>query len=78
MKTAKEWLLEQLNGFENHEDYNEENIKAIADFMEHYAKYYNEQKVKSVDLADVGKRYTQEDLDTAYDSGFNEGIANAM
>ena len=78
MKTAKEWLLEQLNGFENHEDYNEENIKAIADFMEHYAKYYNEQKVNSVDLADVGKRYTQEDLDTAYDSGFNEGIANAM
>ena len=50
MKTPKEWLLEQLNGFEGHEDYKEENINAIADFMEHYAKYYHEQ-VNSVDLA---------------------------
>lgn len=57
MKTAKKWLLEQLNGFENHEDYKEDNIKAIADFMEHYAKYYHEQQVNSVDLADVGGSY---------------------
>ena len=27
-------------------------------------------------ISDVGKRYTQEDLDTAYDSGYNEGFCN--
>ncbi len=54
LKTAREWLLEQLKGFENHEDYKEDNINAIADFMEHYAKYYHQQQVNSVDLADVG------------------------
>ena len=50
----------------------------LKNAMFDFARQYHEIQVKKCDLADVGKRYTQEDLDTAYDSGFNEGIANAM
>ena len=54
MQTAKEWLLEQLKEFPNHDEYDPKAVNAIADFMDHYAKYYHEQKVKKCDLADVG------------------------
>lgn len=57
MKTAKEWLVEQLKEFPNHDEYDPKAVDAIADFMEHYAKYYHEQQVKSVDLANVGGSY---------------------
>lgn len=59
MKTAREWLLEQLKEFPNHDEYDPKAVDAIADFMEHYAKYYHEQQVKKCDLADVVGRSEQ-------------------
>lgn len=53
MKTAEEYLRENLIEYPKHEEYNQDAIDAIACFMDGYAKYYHEQQVNSVDLADV-------------------------
>lgn len=41
----------QVEGFL---EYDQKAIDAIVDFMEHYAKYYHREQIKSVDLVDVG------------------------
>lgn len=72
MKTADEYLLEQMKGFENHEDYKPENIKAIASFMDSYAKYYHSERLS--DLLQSDDEIDNDDLTMEaerFDAGAN-------
>ena len=62
MKTAEEYLREQLSEFPNHEEYNQKAIDAISDFMQGYAKHYHEQQVKNCLIADVGETLSKQDF----------------
>ena len=48
MKTAREWVRENVNEYEL-----PTRMEMVIKMMTEYAKYYHEQQVKSVDLADV-------------------------
>lgn len=50
MKTAKEYLLDQLKEFPDNDEYDQKILGLLAYWMEEYAKYHHEQQVKSVDL----------------------------
>jgi hypothetical protein len=53
MKPGKEYLLDKIGG-NKPDKYDEKTLELIAYWMDEYAKYYHEQQVNSVDLADVG------------------------
>lgn len=68
MKTAKEFFKEEYSEH-NSMSYYPPSESRIAEIMEEYAKYYHEQQVKSVDLANVGGSYTRKDMADAWLAG---------
>ena len=70
MKTAKEYLMENLSEFPNHDEYNPKAIDAISDFMTGYAKHYHEEQVKKDLIAGVGGSFSATDVERAYDDGY--------
>jgi hypothetical protein len=58
MKTGQEYLLDKIGG-NNPDKYDQKTIELIGYWMDEYAKHYHELQVNSVDLADVGKPWSE-------------------